>query len=198
MGRIVAVNFVSLDGVMQSPLSADEDPDGGFTAGGWAAAMSDPTVDEVMQKATISAAGMLLGRRTYDIFTEAWSQADATDAAIAAMNRMPKYVVTQNTGPLKWANSQRLGGELAYGVRSLRESTGGNLVVFGSGQLLRTLAKNDLIDEFTMLMHPVLLGSGKRLFGDDHHRTDFILSGSLISPTGVAILTYQRSADSRM
>ena len=109
MGRIVAVNFVSLDGVMQSPLSADEDPDGGFTAGGWAAAMSDPTVDEVMQKATISAAGMLLGRRTYDIFTEAWSQADATDAAITAMNRMPKYVVTQNTGPLKWANSQRLG-----------------------------------------------------------------------------------------
>lgn len=88
MGRIVAVNFVSLDGVMQAPLSSEEDRDGGFTAGGWAAATSDDTVDEVMQKATISAAGMLLGRRTYDIFAEAWSQANAADPAIAAMNRM--------------------------------------------------------------------------------------------------------------
>lgn len=88
MGRIVAVNFVSLDEVMQAPLSSEEDRDGGFKAGGWAAATSDDTVDEVMQKTTISAAGMLLGRRTYDILAEAWSQANAADPAIAAMNRM--------------------------------------------------------------------------------------------------------------
>ena len=196
MGRIVAVNFVSLDGVMQAPLSSEEDRDGGFTAGGWAAATNDDTVDEVMQKATISAAGMLLGRRTYDIFAEAWSQANAADPAIAAMNRMRKYVVTQSTSELEWINSQRLGGELVASARKLRESGNGNLVVFGSSQLLQALAKNDLIDEYTLLLYPVILGSGKRLFANDDHRRNFILSHSLISPTGVAILTYQRSADS--
>ena len=110
MGRMVAVNFVSIDGVMQAPLSAEEDRDGGFTAGGWAAAAGDDTVDAVMRKLTTSAAGILLGRRTYDIFTEAWSQADAADPSIASMNRMPKYVVTRNTDRLAWANSRRLGG----------------------------------------------------------------------------------------
>lgn len=196
MGRIVAVNFVSLDGVMQAPLSSKEDRDGGFTAGGWAAATNDDTVDEVMQKATISAAGMLLGRRTYDIFAEAWSQANVADPAIAAMNRMRKYVVTQSTSELEWINSQRPGGELVASARKLRESGNGNLVVFGSSQLLQALAKNDLIDAYTLLLYPVILGSGKRLFANDDHRRNFILSDSLISPTGVAILTYQRSADS--
>ena len=196
MGRIVAVNFVSIDGVMQAPLSAEEDRDGGFTAGGWAAAAGDDTVDAVMRKLTTSAAGMLLGRRTYDIFTEAWSQADAADPSIAAMNRMPKYVVTRNTDRLAWANSRRLGGDLASGVREVRESTEGRLVVFGSGQLVQALAKNDLINEYTLLQYPIVLRSGKRLFGVDRHRTDFILSGSLISPAGVAILTYQRSVNS--
>jgi len=190
MGRIAVVNFVSLDGVIQSPLSPEEDRDGGFEGGGWVSSSSDDTVNDFMRNATVGAAGMLMGRRTYDIFTDAWSQANDAQPAVAAMNRMPKYVVTSSTDRLGWQNSHRVDGDLAPAVRSLKEESDGDLVVFGSGTLIRALAENDLVDEYRLLIFPVVLGAGKRMFGEDGYPAHFTLTGSVISPNGVAILTY--------
>lgn len=126
MGRLVVVNFTSIDGVIQSPLFADEDDEGGFSHGGWVVPYSDDTVAAFMRDTTVAAAGMLVGRRSYQILADAWSHADESEPAVAAMNHMPKYVVTRSGVPLDWVNSHCLDGDL---------------LVFGSGTLIRGLAE---------------------------------------------------------
>lgn len=195
MGRIVVVNFSSMDGVIQSPLSPDEDRDDDFAHGGWVPPRSDDVVDSFMQDATVRSEGMLLGRRSYEILRDAWAGADESVPAIAAMNRMPKYVVTSSPLDSPWKNSHALDGPLPDVVAELVHRTDGSLVVFGSGTLVRGLAAHDLVDEYRILMFPLILGAGKRMFDHDARATSFVLSDSLVTPGGVAILTYTRDRD---
>ncbi|KQW08261.1 deaminase [Leifsonia sp. Root4] len=192
MGRVVVVNFISLDGVIQSPLSPDEDRDGGFERGGWVLPYGDDTVNAFMESVTVGASGMLLGRRTYEILSGAWADADESEPAIAAMNRMPKHVVTSSPGDLAWRNSSPVAGELAPAVTDLKRRTDGELVVFGAGTLVRALAQHDLVDEYRLLLIPVVLGAGKRMFDDRGHLARFALSASTVAPSGVVILSYTR------
>lgn len=191
MGRVVVVNFISIDGVIQSPLSPDEDREGGFEHGGWVPPDSDDTVNSFMQKATVDAAGMLLGRRSYEILLDAWAQADDSEPAIAAMNRMPKYVVSSSAGDLTWQNSHSIGGDVPRAVTDLKDRTDGDLVVFGAGTLVRGLAEHDLVDEYRLLLFPVVLGAGKRMFDERGHLARFRLADSVVAPS-VVILTYIR------
>ncbi|MEU3272855.1 dihydrofolate reductase family protein [Saccharomonospora sp. NPDC006951] len=190
MGRLVVVNFVSLDGVIQAPLSQDEDQDGGFAHGGWVVPYSDDTIAEYMRTTTTGAAGLLLGRRSYDILTEAWSGADESEPAVAAMNRMPKYVATRSREALAWNHSFRLEDDLPTAVACLKQRLDGELVTFGSGALVQALTEHDLVDEYRLLLFPVMLGSGKRMFGDAEHPSRFTLTDSTTTPSGVVILSY--------
>ncbi|PRB14121.1 dihydrofolate reductase family protein [Microbacterium sp. MYb62] len=195
MGRIVVVNFSSIDGVIQSPLSSDEDRDDGFAHGGWVPPRSDHVVDGFMQDATVRAAGMLLGRRSYEILRDAWAGADDSVPAIAAMNRMPKYVVTSSPLESPWQNSHAIDGGLPYAVVDLAARTDGDLVVFGAGTLVRGLAAQDLVDEYRILIFPLVLGAGKRMFDQESRAASFVLSESVVSPGGVVILTYTRERE---
>ncbi len=145
-----------------------------------------------MQAATVGAEGMLLGRRSYDILRQAWSTADDSEPAVAAMNRMPKYVVSSSAGELAWSNSHLLGGELSLAVAELTDRAEGDLVIFGSATLVRGLARHDLVDEYRLLLFPVVLGAGKRIFDENAHRAEFTLTDSLVTSGGVAVLTYTR------
>ncbi|UNK72059.1 dihydrofolate reductase family protein [Microbacterium sp. H1-D42] len=195
MGRIVVVNFTSLDGVIQSPLFADEDREGGFEHGGWVPPYSDDVVNAFMQQATVSASGMLLGRRSYEILRDAWSDADDAEPAIAAMNNMPKYVAASAPVELTWPNSSVISSDVRGAVGALRERGDGDIVIFGSGGLVRALAEHDLVDEYRLLLFPLVLGRGKRMFDADARFADFSLTDTVVAPSGVVILTYARSRD---
>jgi len=192
MGRIVVVNFSSIDGVIQSPLSPDEAVDGGFDRGGWVPPLSDDVVDEVMQEATLHAAALLLGRRSYEILRDAWADADESVPAIAAMNRMPKHVVTSSALGRVWQNSHVIDGDLPRASRDVVARTDGDVVVFGSGALVRGLAAHDLVDEYRILTFPLVLGAGKRMFDGGSSPARFHLSNSVATPGGVVITTYTR------
>ncbi|MEE2047868.1 dihydrofolate reductase family protein, partial [Nocardiopsis tropica] len=166
MGQLVVVEFVSLDGVMQSVLSADEDREGGFDGGGWVLPYVDDVVERVMSEATAGAGALLLGRRTYEIFAGTWPYADMDDPAVAAMNAMPKYVASRTLEELGWANSVLLGADLVAEVGRIKAETEAETVVLGSGDLLRTLVGHDLVDEYRLLVFPLVLGRGKRLFAE--------------------------------
>lgn len=189
---LAVVNFISIDGVIQSPLSPDEDRDGGFEHGGWVPPHSDETVNAFMRDATVGAAGMLLGRRSYEILSNAWSDADDSEPAVAAMNRMPKYVVSSAPGAPTWQNSHALGGDLVTAVTDLEDRADGDLVVLGAGTLVRGLAEHDLVDQYRLLLFPVVLGAGKRMFDDRAHLARFKLTDSIVAASGVVILTYTR------
>ncbi|HEY9291630.1 MAG TPA: dihydrofolate reductase family protein [Microlunatus sp.] len=192
MTSVVVVNFVSLDGVIQAPLGPDEDREGGFLLGGWVQPYMDDTVARFMSSTTADAAGMLLGRRTYQHFVTSWEQVDATDPAIAAMNRMPKYLVSRTSPDPTWNNTIRLGPDLPAEVNRLRAGGAGEILVFGSGQLISALQHHDLVDEYRLLTFPILLGGGKRMFGDTGTMTRFELVHSTVSATGVTINSYRR------
>ena len=191
-GRLSVVNFVSIDGVVQSPLSQDEDRDGGFDQGGWAAPYSDDVLDQFMRDSTVGASGMLLGRRSYEILRTAWADADEREPAVAAMNRMPKYVVSSSSGNFGWSNSHWVEGDLGSAVIKLKRDIDGDLVVFGSAALVRGLARLDLVDEYRLLLIPVLLGAGKRMFDGDVALARFSLVDTVVSPSGVAIHSFVR------
>ena len=192
MGRLIMNTQLSLDGVMQGPGAPEEDTSGGFEHGGWAM----PYFDEVMGKAAGegmgSAAGLVLGRRTYDIFNAYWpNQPD--DAPFAGfLNTVPKYVASRTLQePLEWNNSHLLKGDVVEAVRKLKEEGEGDLVVLGSGDLAQTLMANGLIDVYEIWIDPIVLGKGKRLFRDGVPKTPMELAGSTTSTTGVAMLTYR-------
>ncbi|MFJ4685589.1 dihydrofolate reductase family protein [Streptomyces sp. NPDC088789] len=195
MGQLIVVNFVSLDGVMQSVLSADEDRDGGFDHGGWVLPHVDAVVERFMSEATAGAAALLLGRRTYDIFAATWPYADLGDPAVAAMNAMPKYVASRTHRDLEWANSSLLGADLAQEVRRVTAASDGETVVLGSGGLLETLIEHDLVDEYRLLVFPLVLGSGKRLFAPGKAPRRLTLTATRPTPSGVLINTYRHAED---
>lgn len=193
MGKLVVVNFMSLDGVVQSVLAADEDREGGFQYGGWVLPFVDETVARFMRESTVAAGGMLLGRKTYQIFAATWPLASEDDPAVAAMNRMPKYVASRTLTAGEWQNTTVLGADVVAEVAALKERPGGDIVSFGSAELLGTLARHDLVDEYHLLVFPLVLGRGKRMFSEDAVPVKLTLTGTTTSSTGVAIHKYERA-----
>jgi dihydrofolate reductase len=191
MRKVVAATFVSLDGVMQAPGGPEEDPTGGFAYGGWTVNYWDEAMGKVMDKAFAAPFDLLLGRKTYEIFAAHWPYVEEEPAE--KFNAVTKYVVTSSTEPLTWKNSVALRGNVAAEVARLKQGDGPDLLIQGSSQLIQALLANDLIDEFTLLVFPLVLGPGKRLFGEGAVPAALKLVDSKTSTTGVTMSTYQRA-----
>ncbi|TQS21601.1 dihydrofolate reductase family protein [Microbispora sp. KK1-11] len=193
MGKVVAIEHLTLDGVMQAPGHPDEDLRDGFRHGGWAARRQDPAMREAMGARMTDAWSLLAGRTTYERFADYWP-AQAPNPFTDALNRVQKYVTSTTLAePLTWQNSTLLKGGAADAVAGLKEELDGNLVVFGSGVLVRSLLPRRLVDEFVLLVHPVVLGSGRRLF-EETPPESFELVDSTTTRTGVVIATYRPGA----
>jgi dihydrofolate reductase len=203
MRKVITGAFISLDGVMQAPGGPEEDPTGGFMHGGWVPPYWDDVIGAAMDESFARPFDLLLGRRTYDIFAAHWphvqhdpaaSDFDRLNSDIASMfNRITKYVATHSPETLTWANSRALGADVVASVRALKKTDGPALLTQGSTELLQALLANDLIDELRLLIFPLVLGRGKRLFGEGTVPTAFRLSTSIASPTGVLIARYERA-----
>lgn len=191
--RIRAVSFVSLDGVMQAPGAPEEDPSGGFRYGGWTVSFWDETLGDLMQRAMGPDYDLLLGRRTYEIFSAHWPFLD--DELARTFNRITKYVAAGPRTRLDWSGSVRLQGDLAQAVRVLQASPGRDLLIQGSGEVLGPLLDADLVDEMTLLVFPVILGKGKRLFRSARSARSWDLQKSARSAAGVVVSTYRRSGE---
>jgi dihydrofolate reductase len=192
MRRIIVNDSVTLDGVMQAPGRPDEDPRDGFAHGGWAT----PYFDEVMAREAGTGmdkgSAFLLGRRTYEDFAAVWPTMPADNMFTKVLNESPKYVVSQTLAePLAWQNSHRLEGDAVEAVRSLKAQDGPDLVILGSGELIRSLLPHRLIDELRILIHPLVLGTGIRLFDEGTALSTFTLADSKPTTTGVIIATYR-------
>ena len=188
--RVVVVNHVSLDGVMQGPGRPDEDTRGGFRHGGWAQNDNDPALGAAMGERLGEEFSWLFGRRTYDGLLSYWN---ATGGPFKQpLNGVRKYVASSDpAADLPWPNSTLISGDVPAGVAALREQPGGNLVIMGSGELIRSLLPHGLIDEFFLMIHPVVLGSGRRSFGADDMTHPLRLVASSPTATGVILATYQ-------
>jgi dihydrofolate reductase len=196
MSKLVVGTFLSLDGVMQGPGGPDEDREGGFEHGGWSAGYWDDVMGPIIDEWTNQADGLLLGRKTYEIFAAHWPRVSGEDDPIAAkLNSVPKYVVSRTLDTVEWNNSTLLQGDIAEEVGKLKDQPGTEIQVTGSGQLIQTLMKHDLVDEYRLWIFPVLLGSGKRLFADGTIPAGLKLADTKISTTGVAIHTYERAGE---
>ncbi|MGW6547164.1 dihydrofolate reductase family protein [Streptomyces massasporeus] len=166
MRKIIVCTFLSLDGVMQAPGGPDEDAGSGFEHGGWQKPVSDDEVGAAIAGWYEHSDAMLLGRKTYDIFAAYWPTADPGSPFAERMNSMRKYVASRTRSSLEWENSTLLEGDAADAVRALKASDGGDINVVGSGDLAQTLMRQDLVDEYRLTIHPVIIGTGKRLFAD--------------------------------
>ncbi|MGH8373849.1 MAG: dihydrofolate reductase family protein [Pseudomonas sp.] len=200
MRTLTVAAFVSLDGVMQAPGGPEEDTSGGFRFGGWIVPYADKTTGQAVQDLFSQPFELLLGRRTYDIFAAYWPhiQADSTHHTIADLfNGVPKHVATHRTDSLDWQNSHALEGNLIDAISALKRQDGPQLLTQGSGDLVRQLLAAGLVDELRLMIHPILLGRGKRLFDDNAQASAFTLLNSISSPGGVLIARYIRSGEVR-
>jgi dihydrofolate reductase len=190
MRKVVVVNNVSMDGVMQAPGRADEDTRGGFTHGGWAAEYNDAVKGQTMAKGMAKGGDLLFGRRTYEDFFKVWpSRKDNPYTAV--LDNTQKYVAsTTLREPLPWKNSTLLHGDAVDAVAELKSSDGGDLTVLGSGVLVQSLLRRNLVDQLMLLIHPLTLGVGRRLFADDGAMAKFRLDQHVVTTTGVIIATY--------
>jgi dihydrofolate reductase len=192
MPRIVVSEFLTLDGVMQAPGDPNEDRSGGFNQGGWQLAYFDDIFGSVMMEAFAATGGLLLGRRTYENFAAHWPKQPADDPLAGMMNGLQKYVVsTTLTEPLAWQNSTLIKTDVAGRVALLKEGSGKEIQVIGSGELVQALIQHDLVDAYRLMVHPLVLGSGKRLFRDGTALTRLRLVDTKPTSTGVLILTYE-------
>jgi dihydrofolate reductase len=188
MSRVSVVNHVTLDGVMQAPGRPDEDTRGGFEHGGWAVPYFDDVLGRAMGERMTSDGAMLLGRRTYEDFAGFWPK-QTDNPFTPLLNQRRKYVASTTLAePLPWENSTLLTGDVGTAVAALDV----NLTVLGSGELIRTLMERDLVDEFVLTIHPLVLGTGRRLFGDGGPPATLELVDATPTTTGVVIATYQR------
>ena len=197
MRRVSVFNSVTLDGVMQAPGRPDEDRRGGFDRGGWAQPYFDPVMGEKAGEGMATTGGLLLGRRTYEDFASFWPH-QTDNPFTEVLNDSRKYVVsTTLREPLPWVNSTLLSGAAAEAVAALKEGEGGDLVVLGSGELVQTLMRAGLVDEFVLLIHPLILGTGRRLFPDRGTSSALDLVETRTTTTGVIIATYRPTEGSR-
>ena len=199
MGRIVVMNHVTLDGVMQGPGRPDEDTRGGFTQGGWGQRSTEPgdAAGTAMGERMAAGGGLtawLFGKWTYEQLLSYWNgQPDSPFTP--ALNNTPKYVIsTSLTEPLPWPNSTLLREDIPNAVRTLKAQSNGVLAIMGSGQLISSLMAADLIDEYLLMIHPLVLGTGRRLFPDGVE-VKLRLTDSVATPSGVVVVTYEPAAD---
>jgi dihydrofolate reductase len=191
MRTVTVVCSLTLDGVMQAPGRADEDERGGFTHGGWAGRYTDEAMGRVVGKGMARGADLLFGRRTYEDFHAVWP--GRTDNPYTeVLDRSRKYVASRTLAePLPWQNSTLLRGDAAESVAGLKGASGLDLVVFGGGSLVNTLHSAGLVDEYLLLIHPLVLGTGRRLFPEGTRPTAFRVVESVPTTTGVMIVRYQ-------
>ena len=201
MRKLIVAAFISLDGVIQAPGGPEEDPSGEFRLGGWIVPYADAATGQAVQDLFSQPFELLLGRRTYDIFAAYWPyvRADAPSHAIADLfNSVPKHVATHRSDTLDWQNSRALEGDLPDAIRALKHQDDGvNLLTHGSGDMVRQLLAAGLVDELRFQIYPVVLGRGKRLFGDNAQVSAFTLTHSTSTPNGVLITRYVRSGEVR-
>jgi len=194
MRKLIVSTFLTLDGVMQAPGGPDEDTDGGFAHGGWSFHYWDERMGEVMGAAMSVPFDLVLGRRTYDIFAAYWPHA-SEEAGGKPLNDATKYVASRGHPDLSWATSTQIEGDAAEGVAALKRGDGPELQVHGSGNLIQTLLRHGLVDEFRLWVFPLVLGSGKRLFADGTIPAGLRLVSSEVSTTGVVIATYEPAGE---
>lgn len=194
MSKIVVVNNLTLDGVMQAPGRPDEDLRGGFTHGGWALPYNDEVMGRVMGEGMAQAGPLLFGRRTYLDFFAVWPNR-TNNPFTDVLNNAQKYVASRTLEePLPWVNSTLLKGDATEELARIKEQPGKDIVVLGSGELVQALMRRNLVDEFVLLIHPLILGSGRRLLPDGGALATFRLSNTVTTTTGVVIATYQSIA----
>jgi dihydrofolate reductase len=191
MRKITVVNGVTLDGVMQAPARPDEDTRGGFKYGGWAVPYSDAVMASVMGSGMYQGGALLFGRRTYEDLYSVWPNRE-DNPYTPVLNNSQKYVVsTTLQEPLPWSNSTLLKGDAAEAVATLKQQPGKDIVILGSGALIQSLMRHNLIDEYLLSIHPLVLGSGRHLFPDGGPYAALQLINTTISTTGVIIATYR-------
>ena len=194
MGRLTAFTFVTLDGVMQGPASPEEDPRDGFEHGGWQQQYFDDVLGGIAAEGMAEENALLFGRRTYEDFFGYWPTAPQPNPFTDFLNRADKYVVSRTLmEPLPWENSTLLKGDAGEAVAELKAGLQRDIAVMGSGDLIQTLRRHDLIDEYTVLIHPLVLGSGRRLFEHGVPPMPLTLVESKTSTTGVIVARYERS-----
>ena len=193
MRKLVVGTFTTLDGVMQAPGGPDEDRDGGFRHGGWLVPYFDEKFLEIMTEWTKRAGAFLLGRKTYEIFAGSWPKStDPADEIATALNTRPKFVASRPLETLAWNNSHLLRGDVAEEVAKLKAQEGGEIQVHGSSNLLQSLFKHDLVDTLRIWQFPVVLGTGKRLFGDGTIPRSFRLVDTQRNTTDAVLHVYER------
>lgn len=198
MSTIVVQAFTTLDGVVQAGGGPDEDRDGGFEHGGWQTGYRSAEGAEIVREWESRAEALLLGRRTYEIFAGAWGVWDENAAGMQGeltrrYNSIPKYVASRTLTVLGWRNSQLLGPDVPAAVRRLRAAPGGEIHVWGSTELVKALAAHDVVDEYRLIVFPLVLGTGKRLFSDGFAPTTLTLDTTRSLPSGILVNTYRRS-----
>lgn len=190
--ELAILTFVTLDGVMQAPAQPEEDFSGDFQHGGWAMPYWEEVMAQVKEEAMAEPYDLLLGRKTYEIFAPHFSNAGEDNGEAALLNKATKYVATNTLTDLGWNNSIAITGDIATGVARLKTQEGPLLQVHGSWRLIQTLLANDLVDEMRLWTFPVVVGSGKRLFGHDPARRDLMLTRSRTTSNDVVMGIYRR------
>lgn len=195
MRKIVVLSFISLDGVMQAPGGPEEDTSGGFRYGGWTFPYFDEVSGNMMNEQMSMPFDLLLGRKTYDIFAAYWPKQDPSNMPTVPFNTATKYVVSGGAPELTWENSVLINESVVSKLQELKAGDGPMLQVHGSGNLIQTLLKNDLIDELWLKFFPITLGNGKRLFAEGTIPAAFELIESKASPSGVIFANYKRAGE---
>ena len=199
MRKLTVAAFISLDGVIQAPGGPEEDTSDGFRFGGWIVPYTDKTSSQAIQALFSQPFELLLGRRTYDIFAAYWPQVPASSHNRIAdlFNSVPKHVATHRSATLDWHNSHGLQGDLTDAIRALKHQDGADLLTQGSADMVRQLLATELVDELRLMIFPIILGRGKRLFDDNAQASAFTLAHSTSTPGGVLITRYVRSGGVR-
>jgi dihydrofolate reductase len=196
MKKIVVGTFLTLDGVMQAPGDPQEDTEGGFKHGGWQMPIFDEDAGKIMDESMAATEALLLGRVTYQIFAAYWPNAPEDDPIAKQLNSIPKYVVSTTLDKVEWNNSTLIKENVAEEVAKLKQGPGsGTIAVTGSGKLAQMLMQYGLVDEYSLWFHPVVLGSGKRLFADGIPPANLKLTGTKTTGSGIVVLTYQPASD---
>lgn len=193
MRKLIVLAFISLDGVMQAPGGPEEDTSGGFKFGGWTVPYFDEAGGNVMAEQMGHPFDLLLGRQTYDTFAGYWPQHN--DETGAAINKATKYVVSHRPVNTDWKTTVHVGGDVPTEIRKLKQGDGAELQVHGSANLIQTLFKNDLVDEFWLKTFPVVLGAGKKLFAEGTIPAAFTVDKTSVTPSGVVIANYRRAGE---
>jgi dihydrofolate reductase len=194
MRKLIVQTFLTLDGVMQAPGGPEEDDSGGFAHGGWSVNYWDEQMGQVMDEATSTPFAMILGRKTYDIMAAYWPHAPEETGA-KTFNDATKYVASRSHPRLEWSNSVRIEGDAAEGLAALKQEDGPELQVHGSGNLIQTLLRHNLVDEFRLWVFPLVIGPGKRLFAEGTIPSGLKLVDSKVSTTGVVMGTYESAGE---